>query len=255
MAHFVSLTASGVWLAISSRVKAGLFSFILLATLPGSASAFAENLSTDWRGGIPENNFLAYEITRKGKRLGFQSISFSEADNGDLIADIHVQIDFKLGPIPLFRCRHVNREIWRDGTLIELNSRTDNNGEDVVTSLRLEDGKLVGTGARYESDLEGVTHSTSYFDPNFVRQATLVSSQDGRRLTTETIEVGRERLNLQTGPVEATRFRTTGKLKIDIWYTDEGRWVKTEFARGGNTLNITAVNPASIPPRNKWKRP
>ena len=255
MAHFVLLTASDAWRATSSRVKAAFFSFILLCSLPTGAAAFAENLSTDWRGGIPENNFLAYEITRKGKRLGFQSITFSEAENGDLIADIHVQIDFKLGPIPLFRYRHVNREVWRDGVLVELNSRTDNNGEDVTTRLTMKDGVLTGSGARYEGNLDGITHSTSYFDPNFVRQAALVSSQDGRRLSTETIEVGRERLNLQIGPVEATRFRTTGKLKIDIWYTDEGRWVKTEFTRGGNTLVISAVNPASLPPRKKWKRP
>lgn len=255
MAHYVLPTVLAVSHAISSRAKSFLFIALLLLAMPQSSFAFAENLTTNWRGGIPDNNFLAYEILRKGKRLGFQSISFSEADNGDVIADIHIQIDFKLGPIPLFRYRHENREIWRDGQLIEMRARTDNNGENEYTDLTREGDALVGRGTKYAADLGGVTHSTSYFSPNFVRQTDLVSSQDGRRFTTKTVEVGRETLNLKIGQVEATRFRTTGKFKIDIWYTDDGRWVKTEFSRGGNTLNINAVNPTDLPPRKEWKRP
>lgn len=255
MAHYVLPTVLAVSHVIFSRAKSFLFIALLLLAMPQSSFAFAEKLTTNWRGGIPENNFLAYEILRKGKRLGFQSISFSEADNGDVIADIHIQIDFKLGPIPLFRYRHENREIWRDGQLIEMRARTNNNGEKEYVDLIREGGTLEGRGTKYAADLEGVTHSTSYFSPNFVRQTDLVSSQDGRRFKTETLEVGRETLNLKIGQVEATRFRTTGKFKVDIWYTDDGRWVKTEFSRGGNTLNINAVNPTDLPPRRKWKRP
>lgn len=255
MAHFVSQTALDASSAISSAVKAFLISALLLLAAPQAAMAFGAKLSTDWRGGIPDSNVLAYEITRKGKRLGFQTIEFEQLDNGDVVANIHVELVLKLGPIPLFRYQHENRELWRDGRLIELISKTNNNGGDVFTRLNLQDGELTGSGTKYKGDLQGVTHSTSYFDPNFVRQPLLVSSQDGRLLKTETQEIGRETLNLKIGQVEATRFRTTGKLKLDIWYTDAGRWVQTKFSRGGYTLYISAVNPTELPPRKEWKRP
>ena len=255
MAHYASQTVSGGWRAISSPAKALFLSLLLLIGLHGPALPFADTIPTDWRSGVPDDNILAYEITRKGKRLGFQVIEFSEAENGDLIADVHIEIDFKLGFITLFRYRHANREVWRDGELISLVSRTDNNGDDVSVNLQRDGSRLVGSGSRYEDNLDDPILSTSYFNPNFVRQTRLVSTQDGRLLETEVEELGRERLLLQTGPVEATRFRLSGKLKIDIWYTDSGRWVKTEFTRGGNTLLITAINPAGLPPRKKWQRP
>lgn len=255
MVLYASQTVSGAWRVISSPVRVVALFAALLLGVPAPAGAFADTVSTDWRGGIPDNDILAYEITRKGKRLGFQVLEFSQAENGDLVVDIHIEIDFKLGFITLFKYRHANREVWRDGALVSMVSRTDNNGEDVAVDLRRDGDRMTGSGSRFEDNLPAPIMSTSYFNPNFVRQSELVSSQDGRLLPTEVEELGRERLLLQTGPVEATRFRLSGKLKIDIWYTDAGRWVKTEFTRGGNTLLITAINPDGLPPRNKWKRP
>lgn len=220
-----------------------------------AAPAHPSSVSDDWLAGVPETGGMyAYEITRKGKRLGFQTLEFANLKNGDLQVDVHIEIDFKI-IIPLFTYTHDNREIWRDGSLLSLKSRTDNNGEDTFVDLRSAGGMLVGDGTDYEGNLSADLLSTSYFNPNLIRQSEIVSSQDGRLLKINIEEMGRETLNLEIGTVEATRFRLTGKLRIDIWYTDDGRWVKTEFTRGGNTLVIEQVNPASVPARNKWRQP
>ena len=73
--------------------------------------------------------------------LGFQTLTFSRSQSGELIVDVHIEIDFKLGPIPLFRHLHDNREVWRDGVLLSMKSKTYNNGEDVTADLKLEDGQ------------------------------------------------------------------------------------------------------------------
>ena len=215
--------------------------------------AAADTVSRDWLGGVPDDGFLAYEISRKGKPLGFQTLTFSRSESGELIVDVHIEIDFKLGPIPLFRYLHDNREVWRDGVLLSMKSKTYNNGEDVTADLKLEDGRYVGSGSRFEDNLEAPLLSTSYFNPNFIRQSAL-STQDGRLLEPQIETLGVETLNIG-GAVQATRFRLSGKLSIDIWYTDAGRWVKTEFSRGGNTLVVKQTNPARIPPRKKWRHP
>lgn len=252
MVHFVSQILLDVWRATCSVVKPTLIlSFILLGL---AAPARASSITQDWLAGVPEGGMLAYEISRKGKRLGFQTLDFKQLDNGDLQVDVHIEIDFAI-IIPLFTYTHDSREIWRDGKLLLLKSRTDNNGEDTFVDLRAEGDKLVGNGTDYENNLSADLLSTSYFNPNFIRQSEIVSSQDGRLLKIGIEELGRETLDLETGRVVATRFRLTGKLRIDIWYTDDGRWVKTEFTRGGNTLVIDQVNPASVPARNKWRNP
>lgn len=261
MVHFALPTALDAWRATCSAAR--LFCAFLFLSLGASAVSFAASnvapaiapdIATDWLSGIPENNILAYEISRKGKRLGFQTLEFTTLDNGDLQVDVHIEIDFAI-IIPLFRYTHDNREIWRDGKLLSLQSKTDNNGKDEFVDLRVEDDRLTGAGTDFADNLSPDMLSTSYFNPNFIRQQAVISSQDGRFLEIGVEEVGRETLVLEAGTVEATRFRLTGKLRIDIWYTDDGRWVKTTFSRGGNTLVIEEVNPASLPARNKWRRP
>lgn len=243
----------GVWLVTFSR-----FSFALLAALfwlTSPATAFADKVSTDWLGGIPASNQLAYEVTRKGKRHGFQVFDFSRDEAGNLIVDVHIEIDFKFGPITLFHYTHKNQEIWRDGKVQSIVSRTNNNGDAEFTNLQREADVLAGSGTKYQGAMADPIMPTTYFNPNFIRQSRFVSTQDGRLLEAEVEEIGRETLALPTGSVEATRFRLTGKLAIDIWYTDAGQWVRTEFSRRGNVLVISPIDPASLPPRREWARP
>ena len=243
----------GVWLVTFSR-----FSFALLAALfwlTSPATAFADKVSTDWLGGIPASNQLAYEVTRKGKRHGFQVFDFSRDEAGNLIVDVHIEIDFKFGPITLFHYTHKNQEIWRDGKVQSIVSRTNNNGDAEFTNLQRKADVLAGSGTKYQGAMADPIMPTTYFNPNFIRQSRFVSTQDGRLLEAEVEEIGRETLALPTGSVEATRFRLTGKLAIDIWYTDAGQWVRTEFSRRGNVLVISPIDPASLPPRREWARP
>lgn len=254
MAHFGLRIVSDALLAISSRVKATLLSTLFILAF-SFTSALADNVPRDWLSGVVENGQLAYEITRKGKRLGFHTIDFSRADNGDLIVDVHIEMDFKFGPLTLFRYRHDNREVWRDGVMLSLTSKTDNNGEAAFADLRLEDGRYVGSGSRYNNDLDAPLLSTSYFNPNFIRQKAFVSSQDGRLLPTGIKTVGVETLKINNAPVSATRFALSGKLEIDIWYADDGRWVKTQFERGRFKVVVQQTNPSRIPPRKQWEGP
>jgi hypothetical protein len=251
MAHLNLLTISAVLRAISSPVKSAVLFFLMMAIGP----AWADTVSRDWLGGVPESGKLAYEISRKGKPLGFQTLEFSRSPEGELVVDVHIEIDFKLGPIPLFRYLHDNREIWKDGTLLSLKSKTYNNGEDVSVDLRLENGRYVGSGTDFADNLEAPLLSTSYFNPNFVRQKAFISSQDGRLLPTEIETLGPEMLTIRGQQVQATRFSLSGKLQIDIWYSDAGQWMQTEFVRGGNKLVIKQVDPNTLLPRNEWRHP
>ena len=141
MARFGLRIVWDVLPAISSRVRPVFFLLLFFLT-PVSA----DTVSRNWLGGVPDEGFLAYEISRKGKPLGFQALTFSRSESDELIVDVHIEIDFKLGPIPLFRYLHDNREVWRDGILLSIKSKTYNNGEDVAVDLKLEDGRYVGSG-------------------------------------------------------------------------------------------------------------
>ena len=249
MAHCVSPIVLAV-LPATFLAKSLNVLLIFFALLHPSHSA--DPVTRDWQSGIPADNVLAYEVFRNDKRIGFHHIQFTR-NYDEVKLDIHIELDVRLGFIPLFVYTHQNTEIWRDGMLHSLISKTDNNGKPAFVDLVLEEGSYLGRGSRYEGDLVLPIMSTSYFDPNFVRQQNLISSQDGRLLKVEVAYLGQEHVPDIAGLVEAHRFRLTGDLKIDIWYTEDGRWVRTEFSRGG-VLSYRPVAPSKIPPKTKWRR-
>ena len=221
----------------------------------GKPDSAAPSISQNWMAGVPENGQLSYEILRKGKRLGFQTLNFSETSDGDLLVVVYIRIDFKFGFIPLFRYLHENRETWRDGRLMSLVSKTDNNGDDEFVSLQFTEDGLVGSGTKVSGAITQAALTTSYFNPNFIRQDALISTQDGRVLEVAIEEVGVETMPTPQGSVEAVHYRLSGDLRLDIWYARDGRWVGSAFKIGDETIRISPVKAQDLPDRKKWRRP
>ena len=254
MEHCASLIVLAVLLAtfLPKFSSPKIFSLlaVLIATL--SVANGADPVSRDWLSGIPADNVLAYKVFRNDKPIGFHHMQFTRS--GDhLRVDIHIELDVRLGFIPLFSYTHENTEIWRDGVLQSLVSKTDNNGKYAFSDLALNENSYMGRGSRFGGGLKLPIMSTSYFDPNFVRQERLISSQDGRLLEVKVAYVGPDQVPDITGSVEAHRFRLTGDLDIDIWYTHDGRWVKTEFIRGG-VLSYRPIAVLETPPKSTWRK-
>lgn len=229
---------------------------MLLAAPPAlSGAPNGLSISRDWLSGIPENNQLAYEIILRDKRVGFQSESFSYDEDGNLIVDIYININLKFGFIPLFRYLHASREVWRDGQLISLNSKTDNNGDDEFVSIERQGAELVGRGTKVSNAVSEAAISTSYFNPNFVDQDKLLSSQDGRILNVDIEALGVETVQTPNGPVEAVHHRLAGELKLDIWYSRQGQWIRSTFKIGKQEVRIEPVKVSDLPSPDRWKRP
>ncbi len=229
---------------------------LVLACLarPATADVSAE-ISQDWLGGIPENNQLAYEIIRKDKRIGFQTLDFRRDDKDQLLVDVYIRIDLKFGFITLFRYIHANQEVWKDGALQSIVSKTYNNGKDEMVDLRRQGDGLQGQGTKAVTPVSAPILTTSYFNPNFIRQNALLSTQDGRVLDVEISNLGLETVPTQDGVTEAVHYELTGDLRLNIWYTPAGQWVRTEFKLGSDTITIRPVKISDLPPRADWKKP
>ena len=67
---------------------------------------------------------MSFLIERKGKEIGYQQIDFTELADGSLQVDIHIDIKVVMGFITFYDFLHENTEIWKDGELQSLNTRT-----------------------------------------------------------------------------------------------------------------------------------
>lgn len=202
------------------RLWAFLSLFCAFASMPASA-------------GNLDAKFL---IKREGKVIGFHAVDVREAD-GAFIVDTEIEMRVKLGPIPLFKYDHTSQEVWRDGQVVSIESKTNYDGDKTYLSARRENGALLIDGSAYQGPAPADAVPSSYWAKSLVAAGAMINTQDG-----EIIDIDVEPLGLTRAPHdrEAEHYRVTGTVGLDIWY-DGPQWVGSQFTIDGEELTYELV--------------
>lgn len=197
----------------------------------GSAAALATSPGVDSR--------LAFDIRRDGASIGRHDVKFRR-NGDDLEVEIAIDIAISLAFIPVFAYRHRNREVWRAGRLVSLDSQTDDDGRSYEVMARATAQGLRVLGS--EGDLLAPPEilPTSYWNARTVQQRRLLDSQHGSLLDVEPEFLGEE--SLRPGAA-ARRYRLSGDLNLDLWYSPAGEWQKSFFEARGANVSYTRLVP------------
>ena len=140
--------------------------------------------------------------------------------------------------IPAYRYQHSAAERWSDECLVEINSRTDANGEQLEVS-----GEQTGTGFRVASDdgtmnLPECVMTFAYWNPEFLTQPRLLNPQTGEFVDVTVKKVGNETLKVRGQAIDATRFKLTAyEIDMTLWYSQDDEWLALEsIAEGGHII-------------------
>jgi hypothetical protein len=209
------------------KIRTGALIVTIIACL-GAAT-----IRTD--AAIPPSPGFDFEILRGGTPIGRHTIAFRR-DGDNLHVDIEIEIEIELLFITVFRYSHRNREIWRDGRLVSIETETDDNGTPYrVRGHATADGFSVeGSDGRFVAPADIVP--TSYWLPATTGQTVLLDSQRGRMVDVSIAQQGVDRLATASGPVEAQRYAVDGDLRLTLWYTPEGEWAKIAFEARGERI-------------------
>ncbi|MDZ7627591.1 MAG: DUF6134 family protein [Parvularculaceae bacterium] len=180
----------------------------------------------------------AFDIIRKGDRIGFHAVNVEETADGGTRVETRIEMQVKIGPIPVFNYEHLSTETWRDGLLQTVESRTDNNGNEETLSVRREGEALIVDGTRYQGPGPGDAVPSSYWNKAIVSTKTLLDTQNGRL-----IDVKIENLGQTASPtgVRAEQHKLTGTVDLNLWY-DGARWVGADFIVRGQALTYSLVD-------------
>lgn len=209
-------------------ILAGIASAILIAGAP------RESIGAN----IPADRELYFTATRDGSPFGFHRARFTE--NGDeLIVETDIELKVNLGFITFFRYRHTNREVWYGGQLIQLDSQTYDNGNEISLRLReSENGTLMvenNSGEVIEAPAGIIP--TSYWNKAITEQDLILNTQNGELLEVTVTPMGTEEITARGEIIEASRYLLSGSLDLELWYDADGTWVKSRFdARGASVV-------------------
>ncbi|MGB5260776.1 MAG: DUF6134 family protein [Gammaproteobacteria bacterium] len=205
----------------------GLFGVLFMLS-PLAASATVEQ---EWR----------FRVFLDDREIGRHYFTLTQTENNERLA---TQANFNVTflKIPFFKYRHDNVEYWNNNCLARIDSSTDQNGKQfVVEGVATEDGFLVNTNSG-EQKLPACISTFAYWDKSFLNENRLLNSQTGEYLNVEVNYLGENTFTVGETTVPAHHYRLTAdKLDIEVWYSQDDRWLALQSTtEGGRRLRYIA---------------
>lgn len=177
---------------------------------------------------VPASGVLDFDVLRDGNSIGSHVVRFDQKDGG-LSVDIRTDVAVKLPlvNVALYRFEHKGNETWRDGKLVTLSSKTNDDGKDHHLDVAAKDSVLVvdGDAGAHQSDAAIVP--ASLWNPNIVSQTKILNTLDGREMTVKVEDLGQDQVETGHGKVTAHHYRITGDLEREVWY--DASWVLVQI--------------------------
>jgi hypothetical protein len=218
-----------------STATARPFNTMLLLTIAlsisGNTYSNSSNNSQSWE----------FRVFLDDDEIGFHH--FSVVDKGDH-KEIYskARFDVKFLFFNAYSYQHENVERWHDGCLQNINALTNDNGEEYkVLGMHSEEAFIVTT-VNTQNTYPACIKSFAYWDPQFLREKSLLNSQTGEMMEVESRFIGNESIPHQGKIVDARRYRLSGdELQIDLWYSKDNRWLALESLTEGGRIVRYAI--------------
>ncbi len=184
-----------------------------------------------------------YTITRKGKKIGTHSLTFSTSGN---TLTVQAKSDIKVTAlkIPVFRFNYLSTEIWQDDQLISVESTAKTGKKTERSSLLNESSTSQISYNGKQTTAERIAYATNHWNINAVTESTVFNTIKGAASQIVVKEHGRKTLNINDKTLTTTHYEYTGDIQAQTWYDDNNRWVKLLFlGSDGSEITYTIDTP------------
>ena len=186
---------------------------------------------------------LNFEVLRNGKKFGYHNVSF-KWEGEELVVNNEIELKVTLGPLKLYSYEHKSVERWKDGVLTSMKGKTKKEGERLSMLAVKEGDQLSITGTGYEGMAPPSIIPSSHWNIREIQSSEILSSEDGKILPVDIKRIGEETLKFENGAsLKTTRYRLISDLTADLWYDENGRWVKCQFSARGQNIEYILTTP------------
>ncbi|MEK9645088.1 MAG: DUF6134 family protein [Alphaproteobacteria bacterium] len=191
------------------------------------------------RAAVPHDGNLDFTVLRDGDEIGSHRLHFSNGEEG-LRVDIKTNIQVKMMFITAYRFEHDGHEIWRDGRLTRLWSKTNDDGKKHDLNVAAAGGKLVVEGDGKRDDAPAEIVPASLWNENILKGGTILNTLDGRGMKVAVKNMGADVIEARGHRIQATHYAITGDLERELWFDSNAVLVKVRF-KGNDGSEIQYV--------------
>ncbi len=181
--------------------------------------------------GIPPGGSLNFKVLRDGDEVGTHTLHFAENAGATRVeVETHVNVTLPFLGVSVYHFDHQGAETWRDGALVALESRTDDDGDAHQLTVTRSGDRLHVRSENGEHHSAGTLLPASLWNPGLVHHRVLLNTLDGREMPVAVSDEGEETIEVNGATVRARHYRLTGGLNRELWYDPQGVLVKVSFA-------------------------
>ena len=213
-----------------------------LIAVPAFADTSDETIASTVMEGAPaawqpeDGDTISFKVLRKGKDFGTHTVSFDVTSDDEFTATSTVDLRAGLGPITMFRYELEATETWKDGKLVGLSGKTNDDGDGEYVEASADGDMLTIDGSAYSGTVPVGIIPSSHWNIGEAFSTKILSTESGEILDVSVEKIGRETVSVGGEDVEATHYRLVSDLTVDLWYDDEARWVKLGFEARGQQI-------------------
>lgn len=200
-----------LFLVILAAMALGEVSLALASTVAGQASG-------SWK----------FKVMLDDTPIGYHTVRVSREANRK---SVHTQASFDVRFlfIPVYSYEHETRELWKDGCLVDVNSRTDDNGDGYFINTLQAPGQLELQTQDGTTALDGCVRTFAYWDVELLKSERLLNTQTGKYESVTVTDMGQSTLEIDDKQIDARLFRLVCEdMTIDLWYTEDMHWLALE---------------------------
>jgi hypothetical protein len=172
---------------------------------------------------------LRFDVYLDDRAIGEHSFRIADAgDTTRVTSRAAFDVDFLF--INAYRYRHTSNEVFRDGCLLKIDARTDDNGKELEVNGSASGARFSVRSVDGVEQEQGCVKTFAYWDRAFLDERRLLNPQTGAIEAVRVQPKGRDTVEVAGGDgIAAERYSLeTAELTIDLWYNDELGWVGLE---------------------------
>jgi len=171
-------------------------------------------------------------------RIGTHTATFAQQGD-DLIVTLKIQLAVKIGGMTLYTFDSSGNEVWRGGHLVAASADTNDNGRLKHVTAHSSGDRLVVDGPRGRVEAAQPVGTVNFWNFDALSASVLVEPTSGRVYRVEISPAERESIKTMDRIVPARKYDVKGEIAGELWYADDGTWVRMDFVRHGSTLSVT----------------
>lgn len=189
-------------------------------------------------GTWPSGSFQYVIDHEEQGRIGTHTVTYRR-EGQDFVVEVEARILVKLLFITAYRYESDRREVWRGGRLIAYDATTDDNGDEMKVVARANGKGFVIDGPEGRVEAPSQIVPTHPWRLKMMQQKLLMDSEDGALKKVNIRPDGTEQIEIRGRSITARKYLMTGDLERELWYDDDGTWVKMRFKNDGLDVIFT----------------